>query len=44
MFSGKTWQQQIYPMVKNVILQNDWRIGYHVTIDVFRRVRYADLK
>jgi polyhydroxyalkanoate depolymerase len=22
-FSGKTWQQQIYPMVKNVILQSD---------------------
>jgi poly(3-hydroxybutyrate) depolymerase len=21
-FSSKTWQQQIYPMVKNVILQN----------------------
>jgi poly-beta-hydroxyalkanoate depolymerase len=21
--SGKTWQQQIYPMAKNVILQND---------------------
>jgi len=23
MFSGRTWQQQIYPMVKNVILQSD---------------------
>jgi len=22
-FSGRTWQQQIYPMVKNVILQSD---------------------
>jgi len=22
-FSGKTWQTQIYPMVKNVILQSD---------------------
>jgi poly(3-hydroxybutyrate) depolymerase len=22
-FSGRTWQNQIYPMVKNVILQSD---------------------
>jgi poly-beta-hydroxyalkanoate depolymerase len=22
-FSGKSWQQQIYPMVKNIILQSD---------------------
>ena len=22
-FSGKSWQQQIYPIVKNVILQSD---------------------
>jgi hypothetical protein len=23
-FSGRTWTNQIYPMVKNVILQSDW--------------------